>query len=116
MKFIKRMKEIYARYKNNLSNIEEIQFFEQDLKHTTPWFIDVKAVKRNDLMTFLKSNNVGSRIMYPPINKQEAYNVVGEHSVSNEIGVSGLWLPSSSKLNNDQIDFICQKIIKFYIK
>jgi perosamine synthetase len=113
---IKRMKEIYARYKNNLSNIEEIQFFEQDLKHTTPWFIDVKAVKRNDLMTFLKSNNVGSRIMYPPINKQEAYNVVGEHSVSNEIGVSGLWLPSSSKLNNDQIDFICQKIIKFYEK
>ena len=113
---VKRMKEIYARYKNNLSNIEEIQFFEQDLKHTTPWFIDVKAVKRNDLMTFLKSNNVGSRIMYPPINKQEAYNVVGEHSVSNEIGVSGLWLPSSSKLNNDQIDFICQKIIKFYEK
>ena len=51
---IKRMKEIYARYKNNLSNIEEIQFFEQDLKYTTPWFIDVKAVKRNDLMTFLK--------------------------------------------------------------
>ena len=113
---VKRMKEIYARYKNNLSNIEEIQFFEQDLKYTTPWFIDVKAVKRNDLMTFLKSNNVGSRVMYPPINKQEAYNVVGEHSVSNEIGVSGLWLPSSSKLNNDQIDFICQKIIKFYEK
>ena len=113
---VKRMKEIYARYKNNLSNIQEIQFFEQDLKYTTPWFIDVKAVKRNDLMTFLKSNNVGSRIMYPPINKQQAYNVVGEHSVSNEIGVSGLWLPSSSKLNNDQIDFVCQKIIKFYEK
>ena len=113
---VKRMKEIYARYKNNLSNIEEIQFFEQDLKYTTPWFIDVKAVKRNDLITFLKSNNVGSRVMYPPINKQEAYNVVGEHSVSNEIGASGLWLPSSSKLNNDQIDFICQKIIKFYEK
>ena len=111
---IKRMKEIYARYKNNLSNIEEIQFFEQDLQNTTPWFIDVKAVKRDDLMAFLKLNNIGSRIMYPPINKQEAYNIEGEHVVSNEIGVFGLWLPSSSKLTNEQIDLTCDKIIEFY--
>jgi len=113
---VKRMKEIYTRYKNNLSNIEEIQFFEQDLQNTTPWFIDVKAVKRDDLMAFLKLNNVGSRIMYPPINKQQAYNVDGEHVVSNEIGVFGLWLPSSSKLTDDQIDFTCDKIIEFYEK
>ena len=113
---VNRMKEIYARYKNNLSNIEEIQFFEQDLQNTTPWFIDVKAVKRDDLMTFLKLNNVGSRIMYPPINKQQAYNVDGEHVVSNEIGVFGLWLPSSSKLTDEQIDFTCDKIIDFYEK
>ena len=113
---VKRMKEIYARYKNNLSNIEEIQFFEQDLQNTTPWFIDVKAVKRDDLMAFLKLNNVGSRIMYPPINKQQAYNVDGEHVVSNEIGVFGLWLPSSSKLTDEQIDFTCDKIIDFYEK
>lgn len=113
---VKRMKEIYARYKNNLSNIEEIQFFEQDLQNTTPWFIDVKAVKRDELMAFLKLNNVGSRTMYPPINKQQAYNVDGEHVVSNEIGVFGLWLPSSSKLSDEQIDFTCDKIIEFYEK
>ena len=111
---VKRMKEIYARYKNNLSNIAEIQFFEQDLQNTTPWFIDVKADKRDKLMAFLKLNNVGSRTMYPPINKQQAYNVDGEHVVSNEIGLSGLWLPSSSKLTNKKIDFICDHIMKFY--
>jgi perosamine synthetase len=113
---VKRMKEIYARYKNNLLNIEEIQFFEQDLQNTTPWFIDVKAFKRDELMAFLRLNNVGSRIMYPPINKQQAYNVDGEHVVSNEIGVFGLWLPSSSKLTDEQIDFTCDKIIDFYEK
>ena len=67
-------------------------------------------------MAFLKLNNVGSRIMYPPINKQQAYNVDGEHVVSNEIGVFGLWLPSSSKLTDEQIDFTCDKIIDFYEK
>ena len=111
---VKRMKDIYARYRENLLNFREVQFFNQDLKNTTPWFIDIKAQKRDDLMAFLKLNNIGSRIMYPPINKQQAYNLKGEHIVSNEIGVSGLWLPSSSKLTNEQIDFICQIIIKFY--
>ena len=52
--------------------------------------------------------------MYPPLNKQQAYNIEGEHKVSNEIGVKGLWLPSSSKLTNRQIDFICNTIKKFY--
>ena len=113
---INRMKEIYNRYKENLSSIKGVQFFNQDLQNTTPWFIDVRTQKRNDLMAFLKLNNIGSRTMYPPINKQQAYGIEGEHIVSNEIGISGLWLPSSSKLTNKQIDYICQKIIEFYEK
>jgi perosamine synthetase len=111
---INRMKEIYKRYKKNLSLTSEVSFFDQDLVNTTPWFIDVKAEKREDLISYLKSKNIGSRRMYPPINKQKAYNIIGNHSVSNEIGVSGLWLPSSSKLTNEQIDYICDIINKFY--
>ena len=113
---VKRMKEIYNRYKENLLNLKEVHFFNQDLKNTTPWFIDIKAKKRDDLMAFLKLNNIGSRIMYPPINKQQAYNLEGEHKVSNEIGEKGLWLPSSSKLTNHQIDYVCEHIKKFYLK
>ena len=113
---VNRMKEIYARYKENLKELTEVKFFDQDLKNTTPWFIDVKAENRNKLMAYLKTNKIGSRIMYPPINKQQAYNIEGEHKISNEIGNKGLWLPSSSKLTNEQIDFICNHIILFYLK
>jgi len=113
---VNRMKEIYSRYEENLLNIREVQFFNQDLQNTTPWFIDVKAENRDKLMAFLKINNIGSRVMYPPINKQQAYNVEGEHMVSNEIGIYGLWLPSSSKLSNNQIDYVCSKIEEFYSK
>jgi perosamine synthetase len=94
----------------------QVEFFDQDLKNTTPWFIDVKVKNREELMIYLKQNKIGSRIMYPPINKQQAYNVKGEHIVSNEIGVKGLWLPSSSKLTNEQIDYVCEKIKEFYLK
>ena len=113
---VNRMKEIYNRYKNNLSNLMQVKFFDQDLQITTPWFIDVKVKNREELMAYLKQNKIGSRIMYPPINKQQAYNVEGEHIVSNEIGVKGLWLPSSSKLTNDQIDYVCESIREFYFK
>tara|TARA_B100001564_G_scaffold358647_1_gene377913 strand:- start:257 stop:1354 length:1098 start_codon:yes stop_codon:yes gene_type:complete len=113
---VNRMKQIYARYKNNLSNLTQIEFFDQDLKNTTPWFIDVKVNERDKLMDYLKQNKIGSRVMYPPINKQQAYNLEGEHIVSNEIGVKGLWLPSSSKLTNEQIDYICEQIKQFYSK
>jgi perosamine synthetase len=113
---VNRMKEIYARYKNNLSNLIQVEFFDQDLKNTTPWFVDVKVSERDRLMAYLKQNKIGSRVMYPPINKQQAYNLEGEHTVSNEIGVKGLWLPSSSKLTNEQIDYVCEQIKQFYLK
>ena len=32
--------------------------------------------------------------MYGPINKQIAYQVSGEHKVSETVGKKGLWLPS----------------------
>jgi len=54
--------------------------------------------------------------MYPPINKQKAYNVPGEYPVSNMIGVKGLWLPSASQLSDNQIDYICSKIKSFFSK
>lgn len=111
---VNRMKEIYARYKENLSSLDQLNFFSQDLDKTTPWFIDVKVENRDGLIAYLKANNIGTRVMYPPINKQQAYNEPGEHVVSNEIGVKGLWLPSSSKLSNNQIDYICDKIAYFY--
>jgi perosamine synthetase len=111
---VNRMKEIYNRYKKNLSNLRQVEFFDQDLKYTTPWFIDVRVENREELVAHLKQNKIGSRTMYPPINKQQAYNVSGEHIVSNEIGVKGLWLPSSSKLTNEQIDYICEQIASFY--
>ena len=113
---VQRMKDIYLRYSKNLSEVNDVYFFDQDLDNTTPWFIDVKVEEREALMSWLKQNKIGTRVMYPPINKQEAYNLEGEHKVSNEIGKKGLWLPSSSKLKNEQIDYICKKINEFYLK
>ena len=111
---VERKKQIYTRLKQGLSNIQQVTFFDQDLELTTPWFNDVLVEDRGNLMTYLKDKGIGTRVMYPPINKQLAYQVDGEYSVSNMIGQKGLWLPSASQLTDDQIDQIVEQIQAFY--
>ena len=111
---VERKREIYIQYKINLADISEIKFFDQDLSCTTPWFIDILADKRDGLITFLKENGIGTRTMYPPINRQEAYKRKENYPISNLVGEKGLWLPSASQLSDEQIAMICEKIRLFY--
>jgi len=111
---VDRKKEILNRYQENLKDVKQVKFFDQDLEKTTPWFIDILVENRDELQTFLKENNIGTRVMYPPINMQKAYSVEGEHPVSELVGKNGLWLPSASQLHDDEIDDITKIIRKFY--
>lgn len=111
---IARKKEIYQIYEKGLRNINGIELFKQDLTCTVPWFYDTLCERRDELQEFLKQNNIGSRVMYPPINKQVAYQVSGEHTISNLVGQKGLWLPSATQLSNEEVQYICTKIAEFY--
>jgi perosamine synthetase len=111
-----RKKEIYRRFKQGLTGLAQVLFFDQDLEHTSPWFIDVLAERRSGLQTHLKALGIGSRAMYPPINKQEAYRVPGEHPVSNRVGEEGLWLPSFAQLTDAEVDRVVRGIKDYYAK
>jgi len=113
---VERKKEIFKIYRDSLKDLKEVTFFDQDLTVTTPWFIDVLVMDREGLNEFLKSKNVGTRPMYPPINRQKCYQVPGEHKVSEMVGQKGLWLPSSSQLTDEQIVYVCERIREFYQK
>lgn len=109
-----RKKEIYRQYEEGLSDIEEIKLFNNDLELTSPWFYDTLCEKREDLMEFLKNRGIGTRIMYPPINKQKIYFNEQNHPVSNLIGAKGLWLPSSVQITDQQVDKVVAEIRNFY--
>lgn len=111
---ITRKKEIWKRYKQKLESIREVKIFDHDLSNTSPWFIDAIVEKREKLIEYLKNRGIGTRVMYPPINKQLAYNKIGHHAVSEEIGKNGLWLPSAVQLTNEEIDRVCKEIEIFY--
>lgn len=111
---VERKREIYRKYRTSLEGVSGIGFFAQDLETTTPWFIDCWVENRDRLQAHLKDAGIGTRVMYPPINRQEAYGVAGVHPVSEWVGEQGLWLPSAAQLQDTDIDRITGSIAAFY--
>jgi len=111
---VERKKEIHRRYQAGLQGVPQVRFFEQDLKRTTPWFIDTLVENRSALQAHLREQGIGSRVMYPPINTQKVYDLPGNFPVAELVGASGLWLPSASQLEDEAIDRICEAIGGFY--
>lgn len=111
---VERKKAIYRRYQQALAECREVALFPQDLTCTTPWFIDALVEDREPLVKFLRSNGIGTRPMYPPINRQRAYDAPGDHPVSNMVGEKGLWFPSGSQLTDGEVEQICTSVKKFY--
>lgn len=111
---VERKKEIYKLYQSGLRGINGVKMFNQDLEFTTPWFYDILCERRHELQAFLKDKGIGTRIMYPPINKQEAYKINALCPVSDLVGEEGLWLPSAAQLTDSQINYITKSITEFY--
>lgn len=109
-----RKKEIWRRYQEGLAGVAGIDLFDHDLNLCTPWFIDCRAERRDELVAHLKSAGIGTRTMYPPIHQQKAYALPGSHPVAEGIGRDGLWLPSMIQLSDAQIGRICDTIHRFY--
>ena len=82
------------------------------------WFNDILLSSqkiRDDLIDFLKERKIGTRIFYPPIHKLTPYsNYSGSFTNTEEISERGLWLPSSSFLNEKDVVRVCDEIKSFF--
>lgn len=113
---IKRKKEIYKLYQENLKHIKEVEFIPTNLENTSPWFIDILVSDPDGLSLDLKKNNIGSRRFYPTLHNLPFYKIAGGFNNSIYVSKHGLWLPSSSRLSDEQIGNICDTIVMFYQK
>ena len=111
-----RMNEIWNLYYNKLSTHPKITMIKSNDHNWIPWFIDIYIDNPDELQIYLKKNNIGSRRVYPPCSKQKIYKEYNDISfpISEKWSHRGIWLPSSTKLTNDQINYICDKILEFY--
>ena len=110
---IRRKKEIYATYEKLLSGLPAVEFIPTDLAQTTPWFVDIYVKEPDALQKHLKSENIGTRRVYPPVHSQKLFGLRESFSITQSYCSRGLWLPSSLTLTNEQIALICSKIGQF---
>lgn len=115
---VDKMKSTWNRYHHKLS--EKVFMFQTNEPRWIPWFVDIYLPSeqvRDNLMEYLKTKGIGTRKVYPAINKQKIYEIPNGEDifpVSNSWAPKGLWLPSSSKLTNEDIDRVCDEIINFF--
>jgi len=115
---VERMKQIYMLYYAELSGVGDVVMLshQDEQPGWIPWFIDVYTSEKVALAAHLKAQKIGTRMVYPPIHKQEAYAEHNNESypVTEEVSSRGLWLPSSSKLTDDDIKRVCVAIRQFF--
>eukprot|EP00656_Telonema_subtile_P056668 TRINITY_DN9116_c0_g1_i6.p1 TRINITY_DN9116_c0_g1~~TRINITY_DN9116_c0_g1_i6.p1 ORF type:complete len:747 (+),score=157.25 TRINITY_DN9116_c0_g1_i6:161-2401(+) len=116
---VQRMRAIWDLYYSELSSIPQVKM---NSHHTVqpgwiPWFVDIYTRDRDQLAKYLKQHAaVGTRNVYPPIHTQQAYSAHNAESypVTEGLASEGLWLPSSSKLTDEEVLRVCAAIKRFY--
>lgn len=108
---VKRMREIYNLYYENLNDI--VKILEPLNDEWLPWFVDIYIDDRENLINFLKIHNIQTRPVYGEINKTNIYYSNITLPNSNYCCNKGLFLPSYITIDNNEIIYIC-KLIKLW--
>jgi perosamine synthetase len=109
---VKRMREIYNLYYNQLKDIIDMCSPLSD--EWIPWFVDIYIKNRIDLIEFLSKHGIQTRPVYGEINKTNVYFSEKVMKNSNYVCNNGLFLPSHINLSDQDILFICNIIKVFY--
>lgn len=113
---IERKRQLFAWYRELLDGVVEIVLPPTDLAQVTPWFIDVlvEPDAREPLVAHLRGAGIGTRAFYPALHAEPAFNMPGSYPVAEAVSRRGLWLPSSLRLERDDVARICTAIRVFY--
>ena len=109
-KLIQRKRKIYSLYKDKIKNK---MFSINNYPGYCPWYVDLK---NQEYQIILKENNIGCSPIWPALHQQPAMKKFVEsndHLFPNAslLAKKILWLPSSTKLLDEEIDYICNIII-----
>jgi perosamine synthetase len=120
---LKKKKQIFELYQNNLKTIPNIKFqrIENNTVHSN-WmfgvrFSDFDLKRKRELELYLFENGIDSRPMFYDINKHAHLSHLDcETNNAQLLQSQCLILPSYPELTNSQIMFICDKIKRFLKK
>jgi dTDP-4-amino-4,6-dideoxygalactose transaminase len=113
-------KNNFLTYIKNLENIPQVKFLNNgDISGSVFHLTVARVKKRNELVKFLKNNNIDTIIHYPiPLHKTKAYinHPIKKNELKNSEILSKeiISLPNYPGMSMNQINYVCEKIVKFY--
>jgi perosamine synthetase len=118
---IDRKRQIAKLYTNYLQELTEITVHpEADWAKNVFWMYSIlikdkrKDKNRDFLIKQLMNKGIDSRPFFFPLHRLSRFNCTEKMPVADYLAGSGINLPSSVNLSDDQIKFICQNILKVF--
>jgi perosamine synthetase len=117
---IKKKRKIFERYYEELSYIEQLEFYKiDDQKNPVYWFSSIYTKDKERLKDYLEKNGVQTRDFFYPLHLQPCYknqnlNTNDNFTISEDIYKNSLSLPSSVILKNSEVSKIIRLIKSFY--
>jgi len=111
---IERKKRNEKLYKDLLADVKGVKFPYIDPRgFNVPFRINILVDNPTGLSDFLNKEGIGSRQFFYPLHLQPCYNIKGDFPNSIKAYETGLSLPSSVTLTQEQIEYVCQKIREY---
>lgn len=110
---VKRKKEIYSLYKDNLKDF--CSFIETDLSQVTPTYPELVVENRDKLSKYLTNFGIGNRAVYSSLSSQPFHKIWKTSTpVTDWIATRGLQVPAQADLLDYDINEVCMVIKDFY--
>lgn len=117
---LNRKQQIIESYKNQLEGLPVYFAKEEALTTNSNWMVSVMVENeytRDKLRAYLKDCSIETRPFFIPIHCMDMYQTddyINDFSVAKNISKKGFNLPSSPKLSDESIHYVCNMIRNYY--
>jgi dTDP-4-amino-4,6-dideoxygalactose transaminase len=119
---IEKREKVSTWYKERLDNCDYIKIPSVKGEQRPVYYVfNILAQSRDKLAAYLKQNNIGTSIYYPiPLHLQKCFNYLkykeGDFPVAEKVSKEILALPIYPEITENEVDFVCSTIKRFYKK
>ncbi|WP_050607975.1 DegT/DnrJ/EryC1/StrS family aminotransferase [Clostridium niameyense] len=119
---IKNREKLANMYMERLKDCKNIRFPKIKGDQKPVYYVfNILAERRDELVAYLKEHEIGNSIYYPiPLHLQKCFSYLGykkgDFPVAEKISKEILALPIYPELKEEEVDFVCETIKKFYEK
>ena len=110
-------RQIFDRYEKNLSGIEGIKMIKEKentrANYCYPSLLLQSSIKtdRDEILKHFRENNIHARPGFPRMSEFPTLKKTFENPVAEMAEKRGISLPSAANITNDDIDFVCERLI-----